>query len=57
MGCVKNIGAKAFPLVTTLIWLCMLQPGRNMLVSEVQAVRVGAEQHIWSHGHNQIGII
>jgi hypothetical protein len=55
--CVKNIGAKAFPLVTTLIWLCMLQPGRNMLVSEVQAVRVGAEQHIWSHGHNQIGII
>jgi hypothetical protein len=31
--CVKNVGAKAFPLVAALFWLPVLQPDENMQVS------------------------
>lgn len=56
--CVKNQeGANAFSLVAALIWLYMLQPGRNMLASEGQAIHAAPEQHVWAYRHNQTGII
>lgn len=55
--CVKNAGVNAFSLVATLFWLYVLQPGRNMLVSGVQAVHVAPERHVWSYRHNQAGLI
>jgi len=35
----------------------MPQPDRNMPVSGVLAVHVASEQHVWTHRHNQTGII
>jgi hypothetical protein len=55
--CVKNVGANVFSLVATLFWLYALQPGGNMLVSAARVVHAAPEQQVWTHRHNQTGII